>query len=212
MSAIQVNNVTSQLQSMGYDASPTAVLVDAFNAAYKRIAAMRRWKWQYASAATTLASGQSTVAVASLSNVDAVRLTGADGNGYAPSYMPWHELRALAAVTDLEGTPRYWSYDHGYLSFDSVADQSYTVDVDGLDTGQTFAAGNTTDMPERFQSALLWAAVVPLAFRQRDYQGAQVAEGQFQTLIADLVRQDGISQRQGRLEVSRHPVWEELEL
>lgn len=209
MAYVAVDTLVSNLQSLGYDSSPSAVLIDAINQAYMRVTAMRRWDWQEVTATATLTAGTDSVTT-TLQHVDAVRLSDLTTGTYvAPTYMELHRLRAQSHEdTGNTGIPKYWSFGDGKVYVFPDADVAYQVTMDGRDTGAPYAAGATTDFPVRYQHVLLWGATVALAFRQRDLASASMAEQQFQDGLNAMIRQHGIKQLQGRLEVERHPFWD----
>lgn len=216
---VAVDAVVASLQSLGYDSSPSAVLLDAVNQSYQRIVRVRRWDWlaeQYNSAGTIGAGGSNlTLALPEAVTIDAVRLTptAASGERLALTYMDPQVLKdELHANTGDYAVPEYWSYYDNTVWVFPAADQAYTVSLDVAGgTTYTYAAGQTTNLPPQFYDVLLWGAVVALAFRQRDYGGLAYAESQFNSRLGDMVRQHGVKGRQGGLEVGRHSVWDQVE-
>lgn len=188
----------------GYDAVASATIDGAIQEARRRVFLARRWSWLEASS-TSLATvaGTATVSLAAitdLAHIDAVRLSDA-GTPLKIDWKPWQEIRDLqdrCGTTAWTGScTRYWSRRGTNLVFFPTPARVYTVTVEYAKAAADLTGATVDAIPDKNQDLVIWAACVPLAFRQRQL-GESSAADQFFTkvLLPQAAGQDAVEQRQ----------------
>lgn len=194
----------TSVQLLGYDALATATIDAAVQAARRRVVTARRWSWAEASsAALATVANTATVAlttVTDLGYLDAVRLS--DGTTKLPcSYKPYSVIRDLQDNYADTGTPEFWSRRGTNLVFYPTPSRAFTVTIEYTTLP---AAITTTDslIPEVHADLVVWAAVVPLAFRQRGMTESSAADQYYsKVLLREHAAQDAAEQRQTSTQV-----------
>jgi hypothetical protein len=191
------------VQLKGYDALATATIDAAVQEARRRVFMARRWSWQEAtSTALATVANVATVSLAAitdLAHIDAVRLSDASTR-YPVQFRPRTIIRDLQDRngTTRTGTPQFWTRIEGSLVFYPTPSRVFTVIVEYAKAAADLAASPAIDIiPDRNQDLVVWAAVVPLAFRQRDFNASSAAD-QYWTKVVypSHAGQDGLEQRQ----------------
>lgn len=185
----------------GYDALADATIDDAVQEARRRVLTDRRWSFTETSNATisTVASTSSISlsTITDFGDLDAVRL--ADVSGPIP--IKW---RSRSIIRDLQdrhpttGVPRYWTRIKGTVVFWPTPAAVYTVTIEYIPAPADLAASPAVDViPDKLRDLVVWAACVPLSFRQNQYDKSSAAD-QFYTkvLLPRHAGQDGVEQRQ----------------
>lgn len=201
---MNLGQLRTAIQAKGYATDTAAQQTEAINSVYRELTGMRRWSWLEAqSTGKTTTAGQSYVTTTNLSGelpnfgvVDAIRLSYGDDN-YNLDYLPVQELRDLLHIDEATGVPQYWTYAKGQFTFYPIPDKAYTVVIDYIkDPDDLSADGDVPILPITHHDILVWGAIKELAFRQRDWNGFNAANGEFETRLQRLQKSEGIRQRQ----------------
>lgn len=201
----------TSIQAKGYESDSATAQAEAIKSVWRRVTGLRRWKHLEASGTATATVGNEVVSLAGIADigpVDAVRAAfGSDTYALefepAPRLRDW--IRELAA-TDT-GAPDRWSKFAGSLLLYPRPNRAYVLTVDYIKL-PTYAAGAIV-FPDVYQDVLVWGAITEMAFRQREYTAASYAQGQYEQRLTEMIREDGLDQRQSTLEVGRSDFWSE---
>jgi hypothetical protein len=195
------------VSAKGFEAvTESSAITAAINAARRRVATdPHRWTFQEAAdGALTTAYGDSTVDVPETWRIDAVRLV----DTCELEYRAPQEVRRLVALDDTPGTPQYWTKRAGELIFFPVPDGTYAVTVDYTDDTVTPLVDDAdveADLPDLLIDTVAWAAFKDIAFRLRDYNAMNFAEGEYQSHLSAAIRKDNVQQRQTSRQVVSNP-------
>lgn len=191
----------TSVQLKGYDALATATIDAAIQEARRRVFMARRWSWLEATNAalstTANVDNVSLAAITDLAHIDAVRLS--DTSGKIPvDYRPRTIIRDLQDRWGETGTPEYWTRIEGKLVFYPTPSRVLTVTVEYAKAAADLAVSPAVDtIPDRNQDLVVWAAIVPLAFRQRDRGASSDADQYWNKVLLPLhAGQDAVEQRQ----------------
>jgi hypothetical protein len=187
----------------GYDGVTPATIDAAVQEARRRVFMARRWSWLEATNATlATVANVTTVSLATitdLAHIDAVRLS--DASGKIP--LDWCSRTIMRDLQDRygttsTGTPEVWTRVEGSLVFWPTPSRVLTVTVEYAKAAADLAASPAVDIiPDKNQDLVVWAAVVPLAFRQRELSASSAADQFFtKVLLPQHAGQDGVEQRQ----------------
>lgn len=192
------------VQLKGYDALPTTTIDAAVQEARRRIFLARRWSWLEASnASLATVANVSTVAlttITDLAHIDAVRMSDSTGT-IDCRYRPYSVIRDLQdryGTTGYNGGTFFWTRRGTNLVLWPTPTKVYTVTVEYAKAAADLAVSPAVDtIPDKNQDLVIWAAVVPLAFRQRDFNASSAADQFFsKVLLPQHAGQDGLEQRQ----------------
>lgn len=198
MSTLATYNAAVLLR--GYDALTPAVVNEAIQEARRRVFMDRRWSWlEASSAALATVANVSTVSLAAitdLAHIDAVRLS--DATGAIPvAWRPRQIIRDLQDNYATTAVPRYWSRYKGNLVFYPTPSAALTVTVEYALAAADLTGATVDVIPDRSRDLVTWAAVVPLAFRQRGLAESSAADQYFTKVVLPMhAQQDGLEQRQ----------------
>jgi hypothetical protein len=141
----------------------------------------------------------SLAAITDLLHLESVRVRDAFGEPLPVDWKPLQQLKDMqdrVGVTDT-GPPAFWSRDNGALVFWPTPDGPYSLVVDYVAYPGDLAAATDDVIPDALRDLVVWAAVVPLAFRQRDSQSSAGADAHYsKTLLPRAASQDATEQRQ----------------
>jgi hypothetical protein len=190
---------------LGYVADSTAE--GALRTAYLQVLSERRWAFLEESTTATTAAGQREVdlsGVTGLVGVDAVVLrSSADARVPLDAISPQEE-RDLYASSTATDQPIYWTlYGDRTLRLWPVPNQTYTLEIDYV-IEPTSPANDASELviPASYLDVIAWAAVVPIAARQRDYGGSQIAAGQYERRLQRMTKSLGLRQRSNSSQIS----------
>jgi hypothetical protein len=191
----------SALDVKGFDALSTAVKQEAVQEARRRVYLARRWSWLESSAASLVTvANVATVSLTSLTtlaHIDAVRLS--DASGLLPlNWRPYSIIRDLQDRYASTGTPEFWTRRGTNLVFYPTPSRVFTVTVEfALAAADLAASPAVCPIPDKNRDLVTWAASVPLAYRQRDFQASSAADQYFVKVLLPLHGgQDSVEQRQ----------------
>lgn len=189
----------------GYPALATATKQAAVQEARRRIFLDRRWSWLEASNATLATTvGDTDVSLATitdLAHIDAVRLSDASG----PIPVDYRSRTIIRDLQDRYGSdaifanvPQFWTRVENKLVFWPTPAQVYTLTVEYAKAPGDLAAAPAVDIiPDKNQDLVVWAAVVPIAYRQRDFNASTAADQYYsKVLLPQHAGQDAVEQRQ----------------
>lgn len=210
--AVQLADYRAAVRNLGYDGATDPQLDLAINQARRRVFQDHRWSFlQTTNTALVTVAGEVAVSLApltSLLHLESIRLL--DGTDPLPLQpMPLQELRDLATdYPDDTGPPRYWARRGGSVLLFPKPDRVYNLDVEHVTYPDDLAAATDDVIPDANQDLVTWAAVVPLAFRQRDAQASTAADAFYsRTLLPRHVAQDTTEHRQASRQV-RSGYWQ----
>ena len=127
---------------------------------------------------------------------------------YLLYYEPPQQFKERSYVDRDVGTPQYWTYSQGAYRLWPRPDKTYTVDIDYVkDPADLSADGDTPLLPATYHDLLIWGAVRDITFRERDWNGNNVATKRFEDLLARMTAAHGIRQRQDSQYVRRSDFW-----
>lgn len=201
------------VKNAGYDQITPAIIDEAIRAAIKRILNAGRWPWretQSTTLTTTVANPSVALATADIVHVHSVRLQ--VGTAYTDlEYRTLEELRRLRHLNRDTATPSYWSQGNGTLEFFPIPDKAYTVVLDYANFPTTLptADGDVSPIPSAWDDTTVWGAVSKLAFRQRDVNAKNQADGEFLSQLRDMKGAYNIRQRQSSDQVARSSFWDD---
>ncbi len=195
----QLADYRASVRALGYDGLTDAQVDVAIQQARRRVFQDRRWSFLEAgNTSLSTANGVATVSLAAitdLAHLDSVRHTTAQRDPLA--WRPYQILRDLRQNhPDDSGPPEYWTRYNGALLLWPTPDAAYALDIAYIKyPGDLVAATNDT-VPDRYRDLVTWGAVIPLAFRQREFQAASSAENVYDQLLAQYFALDATEQRQ----------------
>ncbi len=191
----------TSVQLLGYDAIATATIDAAVQAARRRVLGDRRWSYLETTAATipTVADVAtiSLAGITDLANIDAVRMN--DSAGKLP--MAWRPRQIIRDLQDnyaATGVPEFWTRVKNTVVFYPTPSKVLTITVEYIPAAADLAASPAVCViPDRHQDLVIWAAVVPLAFRQRGLAESSAADQYYsKVLLPRHAGQDAVEQRQ----------------
>ena len=199
----------TDVEARGYAAS-TPGLDSAINSAYREVLAARRWEFlETVSQALTIPAGSSSVTlagIADLLHVDAVRLDGAVASDPELDWWPDQKLRRALQRDSSTGQPCAWTRRGGELYVYPTPDQDYVLTIDYVASQPELVADtDVAQLPRAYKDAIIWGAVVALAFRQRDAAAVQMASNFREAAVQRMVRAYGLHQRQTSDQMQSNP-------
>lgn len=213
-----LGELKTSLQARGYATDTAAQQVEFINTAYRRVLNARRY-WPFLAAATTFptVAGTSlyTVSATDAATFDAVRLLDPSSNlTYEVDFKPRQELETLVANNSpaYNDTPDYWTRRGDQIQLWPAPNKVYTVQLDYTShPAKLVNDADTLVIPRNWVDVVLWASIVEIATRQRDWQTAGQAEARYQAELASMVRMYGSVQAQTARTVEQWDGWDEVE-
>lgn len=190
----------TSVQLKGYDSLATATVDAAIQEARRRVYLAHRWSWLEASNASLATTANvdyvSLATITDLAHIDAVRLS--RGTTKLPcSYRPRTIIRDLQDRYAESGTPDYWTRIEGKIVFYPTPSSALTVTVEYAKAASDLTGATVDTIPDKNQDLVVWAAVVPLAFRQRQLADSSAADQYWTKVLLPLhAGQDAVEQRQ----------------
>lgn len=216
-------DLRTAIQHRGYAQDTEDAQTELVNAEYRRLIGTRRWWWLEVAADTSLTCtvGTEAYSLASITDflhIDAVRLE--DGtNRFTLAYASPQAFRDVAHELRDNAPPVFWTRINSDLYLWPRPDKEYVISVDYVKNPPNLSDdADTPVLPAAYHDLLVWGAVRQLTFRERDKEAYSLANGEYQSLLADMKHQDGLAQRQSSSEVaftgevdavnSRYSQWE----
>lgn len=206
--------VRASLQAKGYGTDTSVAQLEAVNTAYRSILSSRRWPFLEKTTTFTTAVGVRNV---TLSTADAARVTSVRAS--TPAYttnlqwLPAEDLRDRVQFDPVNGEPEFWTIlNSDTLQLWPAPDQAYTLTV----VYTSLPPNLTTDtdvlvIPRGHEDAVVWAAIVSMAFRQRDYYALNAAKQEAREALKSMIDAFGKAQGQSPRQVERWPGWDSVE-
>lgn len=212
--AITLTNVTDAIQARGYGSDTLTTQQELVRAELRRIYGLRRWKWLDKTGTLTLTAAVDSVSLSGLSDlraIDAVRASFSTTEYDDMEWLPEQQLRKLSHVErDDRDVPMYWTQFADKILVHPRPDRAYTLTVDyGRRTTLPTSGSDTIVLPDEYLDVLVWGAVAALAFRQRDWTGQAAAKTMHDELLAEMIREDSIQQRQSSARVQHSSFWDD---
>jgi hypothetical protein len=193
-------------EGLGYVGDATAET--QLRTAYLQVLSERRWRFLTKTGTVTTTPSTREVdlsTITDLAMVDAVTidLPTVVVERAPLQYVTPQEERRVYAADPTASEPIYWTeYEDGTLRLWPVPDRAYTLSVDYVvDVGTAITDSTELLIPAAYLDVVAWAAAVPIATRQRDYSGAQLAAGQYERRLARMSRAHGMRQRSNSSQV-----------
>ena len=211
--AITLTNITAAVQARGYGTDSLTSQQEFLRTELRRVYGMRRWRWLDKVGTLTTTVGSDSVAttpLADLRAIDAIRVSYAAVTYDDMEWLPQQQLREMSHVEQTDrGAPLYWTQFADTIRIHPRPDLAYTLTVDyGRMPTLPVAATDTIVFPDTYQDMLTWGVVSALAFRQRDWTGQAAAKAAQAELMAEMIREDAVAQRQTSLSVPHSTFWD----
>jgi hypothetical protein len=198
--ATTAGDILTKVQALGYGTDTEAAQIVGLDSVHKRVCNTRRWRFllDQEDIGDTRA-GTGTYALDTLDEtrqVDAVRI-----NNTTDKYLLEHEefdmLRDREHIYRDTGIPQYWAVIGTDLHLWPIPDGVYEMTVDYVI--QPAALTLTTDtisIPDSHADILVWLTLMNVTFRERDWDGHNFARQMYAELLAEMLAQFGITDRQ----------------
>lgn len=212
-----VSTLRTAIQQRGYASDTATAQTELLNSVYRRLSGMRRWPWlETGTAGLVTIVGQSAYnllsTVPDFLHVDAVRLE-IGTEYYDLEYEREQDFRSLQHTDRTNGIPSLWTLrGRADLNLHPRPDRVYTVTVDYLkDPPDLLSDSDQPLVPATYQDILVWGAIVELAYRERDWQGVQVADANYGQRLLDMMLEYGLTQRQTSTQVVQSGTYDHLD-
>lgn len=198
--ATKAEDILSRLQALGYGTDTEASQLLALNTVHKRIVNTRRWRFLLSvDKSKSTVAGTGTVSLSTLATtqrVDGVRLE-VGTERFSVEYVEPEVMRDYEHQYRDTGTPEFWSVIGTELHLWPIPDKVYTVVLDlvALPTEIT-TKGTEVQVPDSHADILVWGTIIPVTFRERDWDGHNFARQMYAELLAEMLAQFGMSDRQ----------------
>lgn len=194
----------------GYDGMGDATIDAAIQDARRRVFNDHRWSFLRQTANTSTTIGASTLPLTSLPELaylESVRLR-ANGIPMPLDWRPEQIIRDLPVSTNETGMPRFWNCINTTLTLYPIPDATYLLNIDYVRAPGDLAGSDEDDIPDRLRDLVVWAATIPLSFRQRDLSAASAADQLYSKVyLPRAVSQETTEQRQTSRQI-RSGYWE----
>lgn len=213
------------LQARGYGTGNLTAQTEALNGRYREVMSLHRWPFNdVVNTSLVTVIGTPSVAVTGIADmeaVDAVRLrfpaAGTPTETHDLTYLTPQDFRTRLFQggfnqAGTNGVPLWWTQFNGEesaIQLMPAPDRVYGLDVDyNRDAVDLSAAGDIPVIPVKFHDVLVWGAIVDMAYRERDFNGAQFAQQMYDARLREMERKLGIHQAQNPTHVRRSAFWD----
>lgn len=198
--ATTATEIVQRAQALGYGSDTESSQLVMLNAVHKRLVNARRWHFLLETdKSKTLTAGTGTIKYNTLDTgkrLDAVRLE-IGTTYYELEHKDYEDLRELEHRERSTGIPEYWTEEGEEIHFWPVPDQAYTVVIDVVVNPNTISAGtDKVQIPDSHADILVWALIMQITFRERDWEGHNFARQMYAELYAEMLAQFGMTDRQ----------------
>lgn len=210
--ALTLTNATDAIQARGYGSDTLTEQQSLVRSALRRIYGLRRWKWLDATGTLTATASDDSVATTGLTDlraIDAVRVSYGTEEYDDLEWLPTQQLRAMSHEARDASIPCYWTQLGASIRLHPRPDRAYTLTVDyGKLPTLPSTGSDAIVLPDQYLDVVVWAAVRDLAFRQRDWNGQAAAKQAYDDMLAEMIREDAIEQRQNSAHVQHSSFWD----
>lgn len=200
--ATKASEILQRVQALGYGADIEAEQLKMLNMLHKRVVNERRWRFLTGTdTSITTTVGDGTYSVGSLAEtkrIDAVRLeTPTASETLLLEYQEPELFRDFEHQYRDNGTPEYWTVIGTELHLWPEPDKEYKVVLDYVARPVEISSVNTEiQIPDSHSDILVWGTVMANTFRERDYEGHNFSRQMYSELLAEMIAQYGMSNRQ----------------
>lgn len=181
------------VQARGYTSDSAAQQNELINAAIRAINTAKDWYWVTVRASTAITASSTVVDVpATFARVKQGSVSLTVGSETLPlEYKDPQEFQRLTARPNTGGAAQHYSVwgnqlyfwpaptAAGTLTYLYIAEQpTLTLDTD------------TTTIPTRYNDVIVWAVISDIAYRERDINAHDRAQGMYLRLLSDMKRQE----------------------
>lgn len=211
---MQLSQLRTQMQDLGYGADTVTQQNDFLNAAYREIHGQMRWPFLETIAAnadsTAVGTMSYTPSITNWRNLDAVRIAQpAQLNWISIEYMSPQDLFDMAQVNPTEtATPRYWTMYASKVHFFPVPDDVYQITYYYIAEPPDMAADSDVPvLPLPYHDVIVSGAICRMAFRQRDWIGLELWTQKYADGLTKMKEEYLVRQRQSSSEVKQSGWW-----
>lgn len=198
--ATKAEDILARIQALGYATDTEAAQLLALNAAHKRVLNTRRWRFLMSTDVSKSTSiGDGTIVLGTLpetKRIDAVRLESGTER-FALEYVEPEVIRDYEHQYRDNGVPEFWSVIGNELHVWPIPDRAYTIVLDLiLKPNEITAKANEVQIPDSHADILVWDAIMSITYRERDWDAHNFARQRYAELLAEMLVQFGMSNRQ----------------
>ena len=209
---MNLGQLRSAIQSHGYTSDTASNQNDFINQAYRRVHGQERWKFlekQNSTLFTVFNTPNYNLPMTDWRNLDAVRIQVVNDQHFDNlKFLPEQMFRDYYHVDRDASNPFYWTLMDQQLWFYPVPDQAYQVVIDYImEPPDLVADGDQPVIPLPYQDILVWGAIKALAFRERDWIGADIAGNEYSDILEKMKEEYMIKQRQTASHVQKSGYW-----
>lgn len=206
--------VLASVQALGYGSDTKAAQLTMLNQVQRRILNARRWTFALSSTTKTATVGNAEVVfdtLATTQRVDAVRMTGTVG-ATEPLELDFIEapvIRQYLHDNAEKGQPRYWSRRGQSIILYPIPDKAYPLTIDTVSNATKAATeADAVVIPDSHIDILVYGLIMQLTFRERDWDGHNMARQMYAELFTEMLAQYGMQQRQQSSHVTSSGQWD----
>lgn len=218
LGTVTLGEVKAIVQAEGYGNDTSSQQTLMARSVLRRLVGMRRWPFLESVTTTFQATLANTgnIDISALGRgiqLDSVRIEqGTDYRGDAD--MEWLsdvDIRNLRHVDRTTGYPTKWGRSADSLLVWPLPDGTYPLTIAwyGLTTLPA-ADGDIVQWPETHIDVLVYGIIMRLCRRQRDWNGLAAARQDFTEALGEMMREEGMTQRQTDLNIARWSGWDKL--
>lgn len=198
--ATKAEDILARVQALGYGSDTEASQLLALNSLHKRVLNTRRWRFLLStdtSKSTVIGTGTVTLGtLPEVKRIDAVRLA-AGTERFSLDYVEPNVMRDNEHQYRDNGTPEYWSIIGQELHIWPIPDKVYTISLDLVaKPNEITTKANEVQIPDAHVDILVWGTIMPITFRERDWDGHNFSRQMYAELLAEMLAQYGMSNRQ----------------
>lgn len=207
--------VLGAVQALGYGTDTKAAQLTMLNQVQRRILNARRWTFALSSTTKTCTVGSPEVVfdstLAATQRVDAVRMTGTAG-ATEPLELEFIEapvIRQYLHDNSAQAQPRYWSRRGQNIILYPTPDKAYPLTIDTVaNAAKAATEADNVVIPDSHIDILVYGLIMQLTFRERDWDGHNMARQMYAELFTEMLAQYGMQQRQQSTHVTSSGQWD----
>lgn len=201
VTTVTLGELRDRMQAYGYGTDTAGAQNVQLNSVYRRVCGMRNWWFLEEVGNTDLTLEVNTDRVDTTDLGDflspiAVRLE-TPTDHFDLDFLRHQIFRVLAHRDRTPQRPEAWTRVNTDILFYPAAGAEYTVVLDYYKAAQQLQNdGDTIAIPDAYADVVVWGAIKEMCFRQRDSEGAALANEEYLALLAQMRHRDGLEQRQ----------------
>lgn len=208
----------TQLQDLGYGTDTVTQQNDFLNAAYREIHSQMRWPFLETvamNADTTVAGTPNyTPSITNWRNFDALRIAQPNIQNFtAIEYKSAQDLFDMLWVEGISSqvetaTPRYWTMYGNQIWFFPCPDDAYSISYFYITEPADMASDSDIPvLPVPYHDVIVSGAICRMAFRQRDWIGLELWTQKYADGLTKMKEEYLVRQRQTSSEVKQSGWW-----